>query len=98
MKSKIRTIFDESAGRYGSPIIWKALQEKGYEVSRKRVARLMQELGLTGRVARVVRALISFSMAATLNKAMQPTSYFVHPLRGCFAPIFAQKAHKVSRP
>jgi len=55
LKSKIQKIFDEAAGRYGSLRIWKALQEQGYEVARKRVARLMQELGLTGRVSRVTR-------------------------------------------
>lgn len=55
LKVQIQKISDESAGRYGSPRIWKSLQNKGYEVSRKRVARLMQEMGLIGRVARVTR-------------------------------------------
>ncbi|UFN58121.1 IS3 family transposase [Microbulbifer celer] len=55
LKTQIQQIFDESAGRYGSPRIWKALQNQGYEVSRKRVARLMQEMGLIGRVTRVTR-------------------------------------------
>ncbi|WP_445357899.1 IS3 family transposase [Microbulbifer sp. ANSA002] len=53
LKVQIQKISDDSAGRYGSPRIWKALLTKGYEVSRKRVARLMQELGVVARVMRV---------------------------------------------
>ncbi|WP_444901414.1 IS3 family transposase [Microbulbifer sp. SSSA007] len=55
LKIQIQKISDDSAGRYGSPRFWKALQTKGYEVSRKRVARLMQELGVVARVTRVTR-------------------------------------------
>ncbi|WP_444889693.1 IS3 family transposase [Microbulbifer sp. DLAB2-AA] len=55
LKVQIQKISDDSAGRYGSPRIWKALLTKGYEVSRKRVARLMQELGVVARVTRVTR-------------------------------------------
>ncbi|MBB3062334.1 hypothetical protein FHS09_003179 [Microbulbifer rhizosphaerae] len=32
-----------------------------------------------------------------LNQAIQPTTNFVHFLRGRYAPIIAQKAHKVGR-
>ncbi|WP_445357885.1 transposase [Microbulbifer sp. ANSA002] len=46
---------DDSAGRYGSPRIWKVLLTKGYEVSPKRVARLMQELGVVAIVTGVTR-------------------------------------------
>ncbi len=31
------------------------------------------------------------------NKLLQLTSYFMHLLRGRYAPSFAQKLHKVSR-
>ena len=55
LKVQIREVSEASAGRYGSPRIWKALQNEGYQVSRKRVARLMQEIGLIGRVTRVTR-------------------------------------------
>lgn len=55
LKAQIQKVSVESEGRYGSPRIWKALQKQGYEVSRKRVARLMQEMGLIGRVTRVTR-------------------------------------------
>ena len=53
LKILIKNISDENEGRYGSPRIWKALLKLGYQVSRKRVARLMQEMGLIARVTQV---------------------------------------------
>ena len=53
LKTLIQKISDENEGRYGSPRIWKALLKQGYQVSRKRVARLMQEMGLIARVTQV---------------------------------------------
>lgn len=53
LKFKIKKIYDGVEGRYGSLRIWKVLQNQGYSVSRKRVARIMQELGLIARVTRV---------------------------------------------
>lgn len=53
LKLHIRRISDENEGRYGSPRIWKALLKQGFQVSRKRVARLMQEMGLIARVTKV---------------------------------------------
>jgi putative transposase len=46
LTEKIREIFDEHHGRYGSPRIHDDLIKKGIRVSRKRVARLMREAGL----------------------------------------------------
>ena len=43
---KIRKIYDESKGRYGSPKITKILKNEGIKVSQKRVARRMKILGL----------------------------------------------------
>lgn len=43
---EIKTIFDESKKRYGSPKITKILNEKGIKISQKRVARRMKFLGL----------------------------------------------------
>lgn len=43
---KIKQIYEESKGRYGSPKITKKLQEEGINVSQKRVARRMKFLGL----------------------------------------------------
>lgn len=50
LKVEIKKIYGRVEGRYGSPRIWKVLQNHGYSVSRKRVARLMQEMGLIARV------------------------------------------------
>lgn len=52
---KITLVFDKSEGRYGSPRVFKTLIKQGYRVSRKRIARLMREAGLQGRVTRVTR-------------------------------------------
>lgn len=43
---EIKTIFDESKKRYGSPKITKILNEKGIKISQKRVAHRMKFLGL----------------------------------------------------
>ena len=43
---KIKKIYDESKGRYGSPKITKILNNNGIKVSQKRVARRMKFLGL----------------------------------------------------
>lgn len=42
----VRTSFEESRHRYGSPRIHRDLREQDIRVSRKRVIRLMQEVGL----------------------------------------------------
>lgn len=46
LKKKIRSIFDKSYKRYGSPKITQELKKEGIHVSRPRVARLMKEMGL----------------------------------------------------
>lgn len=43
---KIKKIYDESKGRYGSPKITKVLKNNRINVSQKRVARRMKFLGL----------------------------------------------------
>jgi putative transposase len=48
----IRQIHDESEGSYGWPRIHAELRHRGARVSRKRVARLMREAGLSGMVRR----------------------------------------------
>ncbi|MFT6903651.1 MAG: putative transposase [Oleiphilaceae bacterium] len=53
LKTVIKKIFDDNKGRYGSPRVFKALIKQGYAISKKRVARLMKELKLVGRVFRV---------------------------------------------
>lgn len=48
LTAKIKVIHTQSRGTYGSPRVHDALQEQGVAVSRKRVARLMSEAGITG--------------------------------------------------
>jgi putative transposase len=50
LKVLVRTSFEESAHRYGSPRIYRDLLEQQVRVSRKRVIRLMQEDGLKARI------------------------------------------------
>jgi transposase InsO family protein len=46
LKVHIKAIFRRNQGRYGAPRIHDDLRDEGFAVSRKRVARLMTELGL----------------------------------------------------
>ena len=48
LKTHIRAIHRRSRETYGSPRVLAELKEQGISVSRKRVARLMQECGLSG--------------------------------------------------
>ena len=48
LKDRIKAIWRESDKTYGSPRIHAALRAEGERVSRKRVARLMKELGIEG--------------------------------------------------
>ena len=52
LKARIAAIHAESKGTYGAPRIHGALRDEGIHVGRKRVARLMVELGLRGRCRR----------------------------------------------
>jgi putative transposase len=52
----IRQLFAESRGRYGMPRIHQELTKKGFQVSRKRIARLMREAGLRAKSARKYKA------------------------------------------
>ena len=49
LESEIERIHDESGKRYGSPRVMRALRRMGRKHSRKRVARLMAQKGLSGR-------------------------------------------------
>ena len=50
LKVLVRTSFEESEHRYGSPRIFRDLLEQNVRVSRKRVIRLMQEESLKARI------------------------------------------------
>lgn len=56
LKIEIAASHRASRQTYGSPRILRDLREEGHHVSRKRVARLMRELGLEGRRKRRFRA------------------------------------------
>lgn len=53
--TRIRSIFEASAGTYGSPRIHAELKDAGEKVSEKRVARLMKENRLAARAAHIYR-------------------------------------------
>lgn len=55
LSARIEAIVEASEGTYGSPRIHAALQQAGFRVGRKRVARLMREAGLKARSARIYR-------------------------------------------
>lgn len=48
----IRRIYGEGEGEYGSPTICHVLREQGHHVNHKRIARLMQTMGLRAEVVR----------------------------------------------
>jgi putative transposase len=52
LTGRIRSSFVESDRTYGSPRVWRDLDEWGEKVSEKRVARLMQKAGLRARAKR----------------------------------------------
>jgi len=52
---KIRRIFKENRGLYGSPRIHATLAKQGVRVGKKRVERLMRESGLVGKVTTLYR-------------------------------------------
>lgn len=49
LRGRIRTIWRDSGGAYGRPRIHAALQQAGFRVGQKRVARLMKSMGLRGK-------------------------------------------------
>ncbi|WP_092527511.1 IS3 family transposase [Onishia taeanensis] len=53
--SKVRKVYNDSKGRYGSPRVYQTLRRYGLVVGENRVARLMREWGMKARVARVYR-------------------------------------------
>jgi transposase InsO family protein len=52
LAEQVRTVHEESKGRYGAPRVHAALRGQGRRHSRKRVARLMRDQGLQGRAAK----------------------------------------------
>jgi transposase InsO family protein len=52
LAAQVKTVHEESKGRYGSPRVHAQLRAQGRRHSRKRVARLMRQSGLQGRAAK----------------------------------------------
>ncbi len=52
---RIREIYEEGEGEYGSPTICETLREKGHLVNHKRIARLMRVIGLRSKIVRRFR-------------------------------------------
>jgi putative transposase len=52
LKATILSIWNSFRGIYGAPRIYKELKDQGIRISRKRVARLMREAGIQGKMAR----------------------------------------------
>ncbi len=48
MSAKSCVVFDARNGTYGAPRIWKDLMDEDIRVGKKRVARLMGEMGIYG--------------------------------------------------
>jgi putative transposase len=52
LTEEIKRIYDEGRGEYGSPRIYHVLRERGFQVNRKRIVRLMRQIGLRAKVQR----------------------------------------------
>src|SRR5690606_16320004 len=52
LRVEIATIHRESGGTYGSPRVHVEMNERGFEVGRHRIARLMREMKLSGGLPR----------------------------------------------
>lgn len=48
LTAKVRAVYHERSGRYGSPRVWGELRARGEKVSRKRVERVMRDEGIRG--------------------------------------------------
>ena len=55
LSDKIVNIFEKNDGNYGSPRVYRALRKAGIQVNHKRVERIMQEMGLVGKAAKIYR-------------------------------------------
>ena len=75
LSEQIQQVHRDCKGIYGSPRIHETLQQQGILVSRKRVARLMREMGLKGRVVTVTKrqpALKEFSASGQNMRLKAP--------------------------
>ena len=73
LKRQIERIHEESRGIYGSPRVYRELQDRGVEVGENRVARLMRRHGIKARVAarRFYRGPMKRFHSAIANRACE---------------------------
>ena len=72
---KIKRIYSDSRGTYGSPRVYQALKKQGVAIGKKRVERLMQVENLQGRVVKVTRrqpGLKRFQVSGENKRLQQP--------------------------
>jgi len=55
LSSEFEKIFIEHDGNYGSPRITTELHNRGFKVNHKRVERIMRDMGLVGKAAKLCR-------------------------------------------
>lgn len=67
LTQRIVKIFRAHRGCYGSPRIHEALQQTGWQVSRRRVARLMRAAGLRARVVRTAGPVVNTRVTIRLE-------------------------------
>ncbi|WP_422102257.1 IS3 family transposase [Vreelandella sp.] len=53
LRQEVLQAFSTSKGRYGAPRVHQQLRQKSINIARKREARLMREMDLKARVARI---------------------------------------------
>lgn len=52
LMQEIRAVYAEGRGEYGSPTIVEALRQRGFQVNKKRIVRLMRQMGLFSKVVK----------------------------------------------
>ena len=110
ISSKIESIFQENKGRYGVRRVYQELVHRGFLVNHKRVQRIMNRLGLTGKrpkekyhsyqgeVGKVAANIINrdFSTDRPLQKWTTDVSQFTLPWGKCYlSPILDMNTNEI---
>ena len=72
LKERIRQIFIDNQGRYGSPRIFMTLIKEGHRIGKKRVERLYRELNLVARVMRVTTRSAAYKRFLATGDNLRP--------------------------
>ena len=110
ISSKIESIFQENKGRYGVRRVYQELVHRGFLVNHKRVQRIMNRMGLTGKrpkekyhsykgeVGKVAANIINrdFSADKPLQKWTTDVSQFTLPWGKCYlSPILDMNTNEI---